>query len=174
MPPTPLTQTEEVYLTQKEFNIIIKSNDFTKIFKKFEKHPNSNNYDLITTYLSKKISFTALTNPAFSFYLSNNKGKIIVSNINNKFSTFTDYTNNIDFLNISEKSEFLNNLGTVQKTNETNVNLLQEPALNALLDAEINNIFGNLLIYYTVQRRHLCEKYILTGFLYDSFTLPPG
>lgn len=170
MPPAPLTQTEEIYLTQKEFNKIIKSNEFTKIFNKFEKHPNSHNYDLITTYLSQKISFTALSNPAFSFYLSNNKGKIIVSNINNIFSTYVDYTNNIDFLNLSEKSQFLNNLGTVQKINEINVNLLQEPVLNVILAGGINN---NLL-YYTVQRRQSCEKYILTGFLYDIFVIPPA
>ena len=162
MPPF-LTQTQEVYLTQK---------DFTKIFKIFEKHPNVKNYNLITKYLSKKISFTALTNPTFSFYLSNNKGKIIVSNINNNFSTFTDYTANINFLNISEKSEFLNNLGTVQKTNETNVNLLQEPALNVILNAGININNINKLLYYTVQRRQPCEKYILTGFLYDNFVIP--
>ena len=170
--PTFLTQTQEVYLTQKEFNKIIKSKDFTKIFKIFEKHPNVKNYNLITTYLSKKISFTALTNPAFSFYLSNNKGKIIVSNINNYFSTFNDYTANINFLNISEKSEFLNNLGTIQKTNETNVNLLQEPALNVILNAGININNINKLLYYTVKIRQSCEKYILTGFLYDNFVIP--
>jgi hypothetical protein len=175
MPPATITQTEEIYLAQKEFNKIIKSNDFTKILKKFEKHPNSYNYNLITTYLSQKISFTALTNPYFSFYLSNKKGKIIVSNIDNNFSSFTDYTANIDFYNLSEKSEFLNNLGTIQKTNETNVNLLQEPALNVILNAGINN--NNLdiskLLYYTIQRRQPCEKYILTGFLYDDFLIPP-
>jgi hypothetical protein len=165
-----LTQVQEVYLTQKEFNKIIKSKDFTKIFNKFEKHPNVKNYNLITTYLSQKISFTALTNPTFSFYLSNNKGKIIVSNINNNFSTFNDYTANINFLNVSEKSEFLNNLGTVQKTNETNVNLLQEPALNVLVNAGSFNT--NNFLYYTVQRRHPCKKYILTGFLYDIYITP--
>ena len=109
---------------------------------------------------------------SFSFYLSNNKGKIIVSNINNYFSTFNDYIANINFLNISEKSEFLNNLGTIQKTNETNVNLLQEPALNVILNAGININNINKLLYYTVQRRQSCEKYILTGFLYDNFVIP--
>jgi hypothetical protein len=172
MPPAPLTQTEEIYLTQKEFNKIIKSNEFTKLFNKFEKHQNAYNYDLLTTYLSQKISFTALTNPAFSFYLSNKKGKIIVSNIDDNFSTFSDYTAGIDFNNISEKSEFLNNLGNVQKTNETNVNLLQEPALNVILNAGININNINNLLYYTVQRRQSCEKYILTGFLYDNFVIP--
>ena len=175
MPPAQLTQTEEVYLTQKEFNKIIKSNDFTKLFNKFEKHPTSNNYNLLTTYLSQKISFTALTNPSFSFYLSNDKGKIIVSNIDNNFSTFSDYTANIDFKNISEKSEFLNNLSTVQKKNEANVNLLQEPVLNVILNAGIININNNNvsdLLYYTVQRRQSCEGYILTGFLYDTFVIP--
>lgn len=175
MSPATITQTQEIYLAQKEFNKIIKSNDFTKIFNKFEKHPNSYNYDLLTTYLGEKISFSSLTNPYFSFYLSNKKGKIIVSNIDNIFSTFTNYTANIDFYNISEKSEFLNNLGTVQKTNETNVNLLQEPALNVILNAGINNnnIDISKLLYYTVQRRQPCEKYILTGFLYDNFVIPP-
>ena len=103
MSPATITQTQEIYLAQKEFNKIIKSNDFTKIFNKFEKHPNSYNYDLLTTYLGEKISFSSLTNPYFSFYLSNKKGKIIVSNIDNIFSTFTNYTANIDFYNISEK-----------------------------------------------------------------------
>ncbi len=172
MPPAPLTQTEEIYLTQKEFNKIIKSNEFTKIFNKFEKHPNPYNYDLLTTYLSQKISFTALTNPSFSFYLSNDKGKIIVSNIDNNFSTFSDYTANIDFKNISEKSEFLNNLGTVQKKNETNVNLLRETDLNVEISAQVNNNNENA-IYYTVQRRQSCEGYILTGFLYDTFIITP-
>jgi hypothetical protein len=171
MPPSPLTQTEEVYLTQKEFNKIIKSKDFTKLFNKFEKHPNVNNYDLLTTYLSKKISFTALTNPSFSFYLSNDKGKIIVSNINNNFSTFVDYTANIDFKNISEKSEFLNNLNTVQKKNEANVNLLQEPQFNIEVAQYVNN-FNDFALYYTVQRRQSCEGYILTGFLYDNIIQP--
>jgi hypothetical protein len=176
MPPAPLTQTEEVYLTQKEFNKIIKSKDFRKIFNKFEKHPTSYNYNLLTTYLGKKISFTALTNPAFSFYLSNNRGKIIVSNIDNNFSTFTNYTDNIDFKNISEKSEFLNNLNTVQKKNETNINLLREPDLNILLSSQAtsNNYDYFNSLYYTVQRRQCHEGYILTGFLYDTFIPPPN
>ncbi len=169
MPPATLTQTEEVYLTQKEFNKIIKSNDFTKLFNKFEKHPTSNNYNLLTTYLSQKISFTALTNPSFSFYLSNDKGKIIVSNIDNNFSTFTDYTANIDFKDISEKSEFLNNLSTVQKKNQTNINLLEEQVANVEI-AQIDKEFTTL--YYTVQRRQSCEGYILTGFLYDYYPEP--
>ena len=78
--------------------------------------------------------------------------------------------NNIDFLNISEKSEFLNNLGTIQKTNETNVNLLQQPSANI----EVSDIVNTYILYYTVQRRQSCEKYILTGFLYDTFVPPPN
>jgi hypothetical protein len=164
-----ITQTEEIYLLQKEFDKIIKCKKFTKIFNKFEDQDNPYNFDKIVSYLSKKISFNTLNNPAFSFYLSNNKGKIIVSNINNNFSNYNDYKNNIDFKNISEKSEFLNNLNNVQKTNETNVNLLQEPQLNVII-AQQNN--GNTL-YYTVQRRKSCEGYILTGFLYDFFNPEP-
>ena len=163
------TQTEEIYLLQKEFNKIINCKKFTKIFNKFEDQKNPYNYDMIINYLSKKISFKTLTNPAFSFYLSNNKGKIIVSNINNFFSNYCYYTANIDFKNISEKSEFLNNLDTVQKTNETNVNLLQEPALNILIAGAVNN---KNILYYTVQRREPHKGYILTGFLYDTLVIP--
>ncbi len=162
------TQTEEIYLLQKEFNRIINCKKFTKILNKFEDQINPYNYDMIINYLSKKISFETLTNPAFSFYLSNNNGKIIVSNINNNFSNYIDYTNNINFATISEKSEFLNNLNNVQKTNETNVNLLQEPLLNVILAGQTSQN----LIYYTVQRSHPKEKYILTGFLYDNFQNP--
>jgi hypothetical protein len=163
------TQTEEIYLLQKEFNKIINCKKFTKIFNKFENKKNHYNYDMIINYLSKKISFETLTNPAFSFYLSNKNGKIIISNINNNFSSYIDYTNNINFINISEKSEFLNNLNNVQKTNETNVNLLQEPALNILISGVANN---KNILYYTVQRREPHKGYILTGFLYDTLVIP--
>ena len=66
-------------------------------------------------------------------------------------------------------SDFINLPASVK---ETNVNLLQEPALNVILNAGININNINKLLYYTVQRRQPCEKYILTGFLYDNFVIP--
>jgi hypothetical protein len=159
------TELEKIYYLQKDFNQITKFKLFNKIVKKFNANPNENYFNNIQSLLAEFIDFDVLNSTnAVTFYLIDSNGKMIISNINNVFSTYSDYTNNTTyFYNLSEEQGFLNYQFELETDKKIGVNLLETPILNTIVNG-IDNPLG--FLYYLIGQKNTCPEYNLVSFIY--------
>jgi hypothetical protein len=164
------TQVEKVYYLEKIFELYANFSTFNKLIKKFYNNVNEQYFNDIKYLLSQYIDFEKLnSNNKVNIYLINNQtGKIILSNIDNVFSTYSNYINNQTyFYNLAEEQQFLNEQYELETNGKVGVNLLETPILNVAV-----NIIQNIqqyplgLLYFIVGQKNVCPGYDLVAFVY--------
>ena len=163
------TEVEKIYYIQKEFNLLDNNKCFTKLINKYDKNPKEKYFNNIKFMLEESLDFTKLNNnSSVTFYLMDKNGKIIISNINNTYSTYVNsINNNTYFYNLSEEQGFLNQLYELETDLRVGVNLLETPIANIVVNL-IDDPLG--ILYYLIGKRNKCSNYNLIAFVYTNGT----
>lgn len=159
------TVTEKVYYLENEFEQISKFSVFNKIVKNFLKNPSEFTFEGIQVFLNEIINFDSLNNNGIvTFYLMDDDGKIIISNVGNIFSTYDGYVNNTTyFYNLSEEQGFLNYQFELENDGKIGTNLLETPIANLLVNG-LDNPLG--FLYFLIGQKNICPGYKLLAFVY--------
>ena len=159
------TELEKIYYLQNKFDKIVKFDTFNKLIKKFNNTPSENYFNQIQEFLEKILNFQTLNNNnKITFYLIDNNGKMIISNINNVFSTYSDYiSNKTYFYNLGEEQGFLNDQYELETNGKIGTNLLETPILNVVVNL-LDNPLG--VLYFIIGQKNICPGYKLISFVY--------
>lgn len=161
------TELEKIYYLQNQFDKFNEFDQFNKLVKKFNTTSNELYFNGIKSLLSEFINFSVLNdNNKITFYLIDSHGKMILSNINNNFSTYSDYTTNTTyFYNLSEEQGFLNEQFELETNGKIGTNLLETPILNLVINY-IDQPLG--VLYFLIGQKNICPGYKLIAFVYTN------
>lgn len=165
------TDTEKIYYLEKNFELLNKSKFFTNSVKKLDCKKTPNSFENIKYILTNTIDFEKLNESTkITFYLLDSNGKVVLSNIDNTFSTYQDYIdNNAYFYNLSEEQGFLNELYELEVDGRIGTNLLETPILNVVVNV-LDQPLG--ILYYLIGTRHKCNTFTLVSFIYTNGGIP--
>lgn len=165
------TMIERIHKLEDEFKTINRTSTMERLINRFNKNPTEPNYNNLVNYLNDSIDleYQYLNDSVSDIYLLDKNCKILVSYVIGTFSSFDDYINGLNFFNISEEQEMLNQYDELNKNKYVSVNLLEEPIANLIVNI-IDNPNG-LLYYLTATQSRQCTNYSLVGFVYKNITI---
>ena len=164
---TNLTELQKIYYLQNQFDKFNNFSTFNKLIKKFNSNPNEIYFNEIQNLLNEFINFGSLNNNNnITFYLIDSNGKMIISNINNTFSTYSNYTENTTyFYSLAEEQGFLNDQFELETNGKIGTNLLETPILNVVVNLIVNPLG---VLYFLVGQKNFCPGYKLVSFVYTN------